>query len=205
MATTGKLFIVSAPSGAGKTSLVKALLETQANFEASVSHTTRERRAGEIPGSDYHFASIKDFKQRIEQNGFLEYANVFGNFYGTSRDLVEQKLSNGINLILEIDWQGAQQVHNVMPNCCSIFILPPSKHVLEQRLKGRGQDSDEVIEKRMRTAVDEMSHYREYDHIVVNDVFADALVELIWVVESQLQGINRSKGIDSALIAQLLN
>jgi len=203
--TTGQLFIVSAPSGAGKTSLVNALIEKLPSIEVSVSHTTRAPRVGEQAGIDYNFIDQEGFQQLIDQKGFLEYATVFGNSYGTSKALVEQKLAQGVDVILEIDWQGAQQVRKVMKNCCSIFVLPPSKQVLYERLRNRGQDSEEVISKRMRTAVDEMMHYSEYDFLVVNDDFKVALNELEAIVKSQRLVMHRGKLAYSTLIKQLLN
>ena len=205
MTATGQLFIVSAPSGAGKTSLVKALLETLSGIEVSISNTTRAPRSAEMPGVDYNFISEEGFQQIVAQNGFLEHATVFGNSYGTSKRLVEEKLAQGTDIVLEIDWQGAQQVRHVMEGCCSVFILPPSKQVLEDRLRGRGLDSDEVINKRMRTAVDEMAHHYEYDFLVVNDDFEVALNELITIVKSQRLTMKRGKMASAALINQLLN
>jgi len=177
-ATTGTLYIVSAPSGAGKTSLVKALVDAQPQVRVSVSHTTRAMRRGEVDGVNYHFVSREEFLARLERNEFLEHAEVFGNLYGTSQRWLEQTLAEGYDLILEIDWQGAQQVRRLMPQAKSIFILPPTQEALRQRLNNRGQDSDEIIEKRMREAVSEMSHYVEYDYLVINDDFAHALIDL---------------------------
>ena len=177
-ATTGTLYIVSAPSGAGKTSLVKALVDAQPQVRVSVSHTTRAMRPGEVDGVNYHFVSREEFLARLERNEFLEHAEVFGNLYGTSQSWLEQTLAEGYDLILEIDWQGAQQVRRLMPQAKSIFILPPTQEALRQRLNNRGQDSDEIIEKRMREAVSEMSHYVEYDYLVINDDFAHALIDL---------------------------
>jgi len=177
-ATTGTLYIVSAPSGAGKTSLVKALVDAQPQVRVSVSHTTRAMRPGEVDGVNYHFVSREEFLARLERNEFLEHAEVFGNLYGTSQRWLEQTLAEGYDLILEIDWQGAQQVRRLMPQAKSIFILPPTQETLRQRLNNRGQDSDEIIEKRMREAVSEMSHYVEYDYLVINDDFAHALIDL---------------------------
>lgn len=177
-ASTGTLYIVSAPSGAGKTSLVKALLDSQPLARVSVSHTTRPMRPGEADGVNYHFVSREAFLERLDEGEFLEHAEVFGNLYGTSQRWVEQTLDDGYDLILEIDWQGAQQVRRLMPQAKSIFILPPTQEALRQRLTNRGQDSDEVIEKRMREAVSEMTHYVEYDYLVINDDFAHALVDL---------------------------
>ncbi|AFM35041.1 MULTISPECIES: guanylate kinase [Stutzerimonas] len=177
-ATTGTLYIVSAPSGAGKTSLVKALVDAQPQVRVSVSHTTRAMRPGEVDGVNYHFVSREDFLARLERNEFLEHAEVFGNLYGTSQRWLEDTLAEGFDLILEIDWQGAQQVRRLMPQAKSIFILPPTQEALRQRLNNRGQDSDEIIDKRMREAVSEMSHYVEYDYLVINDDFAHALIDL---------------------------
>ena len=177
-ASTGTLYIVSAPSGAGKTSLVKALLDAQPHVRVSVSHTTRPMRPGEVDGVNYHFVSREEFVERMERGEFLEHAEVFGNLYGTSQRWLEQTLNEGYDLILEIDWQGAQQVRRLMPQAKSIFILPPTQEALRQRLTTRGQDSDEVIEKRMREAVSEMTHYVEYDYLVINDDFAHALIDL---------------------------
>ncbi|MDX2425502.1 MAG: guanylate kinase [Cycloclasticus sp.] len=205
MTARGQLFIVSAPSGAGKTSLVKALVDTLRGIEVSVSYTTRTRRNSEKPGMDYHFTDAVGFQEIINNDGFLEHATVFGNSYGTSRALVEEKLAQSVDVILEIDWQGALQVRESMADCCTVFVLPPSKEVLEDRLRGRGQDSEEVIEKRMKTAVDEMSHYNEYDYLVVNDDFDTALEELIAIVKCQRLSIQRSKRVHSNLIKQLLN
>jgi len=175
--TQGTLYIISAPSGAGKTSLVKQLIADMTDVVVSVSHTTRPRRAGEVDGVDYHFVSVDDFKAMISEQAFLEYAQVFDNFYGTARKTVEANLAAGQDVILEIDWQGAQQVRKMLP-CQSIFILPPSIEVLQQRLQNRGQDDDAVIARRMRDAVSEMRHYAEYDYLLVNDDFQQALAEL---------------------------
>lgn len=177
-ASTGTLYIVSAPSGAGKTSLVKALLDAQPRVRVSVSHTTRPMRPGEVDGVNYHFVEREEFLATLGRDEFLEHAEVFGNLYGTSQRWVEQTLEEGYDLILEIDWQGAQQVRRLMPQAKSIFILPPTQEALRQRLTNRGQDSDQVIDTRMREAVSEMTHYVEYDYLVINDDFAHALVDL---------------------------
>ena len=174
----GNLYIVSAPSGAGKTSLVKALLEAEPRVRVSVSHTTRAMRPGEVDGVNYHFVSREQFTAMLEQDAFLEHAQVFDNFYGTSQHWVEQTLAEGYDLILEIDWQGAQQVRRLMPQAKSIFILPPTQEALRHRLTNRGQDSGEIIERRMRDAVSEMSHYVEFDYLVINDDFGHALEDL---------------------------
>lgn len=205
MTAKGQLFIVSAPSGAGKTSLIKALLEALPDIMVSVSYTTRKQRSGETSGVDYHFSDQNEFQTMVNQDDFLEHATVFGHSYGTSRAHVDQKLLQGIDAILEIDWQGAQQVRKAMNDSCSIFILPPSKQVLEDRLKRRGQDSEEIIAKRMRTAVDEMSHYDEYDFLVVNDNFDMTLTELIAVIKSQRLAMRRGKLVNATLIEQLVN
>lgn len=165
----GQLFIISAPSGAGKTSVVKRLINGLGDLRVSISHTTRGKRLGESEGEDYFFVSVEQFKALLSNDGFIEHAQVFDNFYGTSKNHLEHLLSQGLDVILEIDWQGAQQVRQAVPESLSIFILPPSRAILEQRLQGRGQDSDEVIARRMQSAVSEMSHYDEYDFIVVND------------------------------------
>lgn len=181
----GQLFIISAPSGAGKTSLVKALLGLLPTLEASVSYTTRLKRESEQAGVDYHYVAVDEFKAMVADNDFLEYAEVFGNYYGTSKKLVEAQLLAGTDVILEIDWQGAQQVRQLAEDCVSIFILPPSIEVLEERLKGRGQDADEVIARRMQAAMAEMSHYDEFDYLVVNDEFEMALADLSCLIKSQ--------------------
>ena len=175
---TGTLYIVSAPSGAGKTSLVKALIELTPNLQVSVSHTTRAMRPGEVDGVNYHFTDRDSFLRQVEAGDFLEHAEVFGNLYGTSQSAVEQALAEGRDLILEIDWQGAQQVRRLMPEAVSVFIAPPSIEALEQRLRNRGQDSEEIIQRRMRDARSEMSHYGEYDYLIINDDFNNTLEEL---------------------------
>ncbi|MGA6099797.1 guanylate kinase [Stutzerimonas marianensis] len=203
-ASTGTLYIVSAPSGAGKTSLVKALLDAQPQVRVSVSHTTRAMRPGEVDGVNYHFVSRDAFLERLAQNEFLEHAEVFGNLYGTSQRWVEQTLDEGYDLILEIDWQGAQQVRRLMPQAKSIFILPPTQEALRQRLTNRGQDSDEVIEKRMREAVSEMTHYVEYDYLVINDDFAHALIDLQAILRAnQLRQSSQQRRFEG-LLKQLL-
>ncbi len=203
-ATPGTLYIVSAPSGAGKTSLVKALIDAQTQIRVSVSHTTRGMRPGETDGLNYHFVSRDSFLQMLERNEFLEHAEVFGNLYGTSQRWLEKTLAEGFDLILEIDWQGAQQVRKLMPQAKSIFILPPSQEALRQRLNNRGQDSDAIIEQRMREAVSEMSHYVEYDYLVINDDFATALDDLKAIFRAnQLQQLSQQQRF-SDLLSQLL-
>lgn len=179
---TGKLYIISAPSGAGKTSLVKQLQAEMDQLVVSVSHTTRSMRNGESNGRDYFFVSVEAFQAMLEAQAFLEYAQVFDNFYGTAQKTVEDNLAQGLDVILEIDWQGAQQVRKLLPDSVSIFILPPSIEVLKQRLQNRGQDSDEIIARRMRDAVTEMRHYPEFDYLIVNDDFDLALNQLKSVI-----------------------
>ena len=181
----GHLYVISAPSGAGKTSLVAALLKQDAGVEVSVSHTTRAPRPGEQDGVNYNFVDISSFESLIAEGDFLEHARVFGNYYGTSRSWVQQRLASGQDVILEIDWQGARQVREVEPDAVSIFILPPSREALRQRLESRGQDSDEVIAQRMAEATSESSQYSEYDFLVINDDFDEALVALQSIFTSQ--------------------
>jgi guanylate kinase len=185
MQIKGNLFIISAPSGAGKTSLVKQLVETTDNLYVSVSHTTRNQRPGETNGTDYYFVSPNDFNDLIKKDELLEYACVFDNFYGTSKKTVDTIINRGADVILEIDWQGARQIKQTIPSTVTIFILPPSTEILEKRLRDRGQDDDEVIARRMRDAVAEMSHYHEYDFIVVNDNFETALSDVKSILVSQ--------------------
>ena len=182
---TGILFIISAPSGAGKTSLVAELLNNMSNIKASISHTTRDRRPGEVDAVNYHFTSREQFMEMIEQNAFLEHAEVFGNFYGTSQQWVADTLASGEDVILEIDWQGAAQVRKLFPESTSIFILPPSKKALRERLHKRAQDDAEVIEKRVAAATEEMSHYVEADFMVVNDDFDTTLQQMMSIVSAQ--------------------
>jgi guanylate kinase len=181
----GTLFIVSAPSGAGKTSLLKALVETEDRVKVSISHTTRPKRPGEVDGVDYHFLNTAAFEQMVEAGAFLEHAEVFGNFYGTSEAGIRDQLAAGNDVILEIDWQGAQQVRKRISDTVSVFILPPTPEALRQRLSSRGQDSEAVIRRRLAEAREEMSHFAEYDFIVVNDLFEQALGELRSIVTSR--------------------
>jgi guanylate kinase len=183
--TSGKLYIISAPSGAGKTSLVKQLIANTENLVVSVSHTTRAKRNAETDGVDYFFVSVKDFSAMIAQEAFLEHACVYDNFYGTAQETLVEKLSQGLDVILEIDWQGAQQIRRKLPECISIFILPPSISILRQRLQNRAQDGEEVINRRMRDAVAEMAHYAEFDYLVVNDDFDIALQQLKGIIITQ--------------------
>jgi guanylate kinase len=187
----GNLFILSAPSGAGKSSLISALLQQNSEtnsawpMQVSVSHTTRAPRPGEIDGVHYHFVSVVEFEQLIADQSFYEYAKVFDNYYGTSEAAIDAQLQQGIDVFLDIDWQGAQQVRVKKPSVTSIFISPPSKATLEQRLRQRGQDSDQVICARMQQAQAECSHYQEFDYIIVNDVFEHALHDFSTIVQNQ--------------------
>jgi guanylate kinase len=181
----GILYIVSAPSGAGKTSLLKALVQQRAGLAVCVSHTTRAPRPGEENGVHYHFVDQARFQAMINAGEFLEHAQVFDNFYGTAESSVRSQLERGQDVVLEIDWQGAAQVRRIFPDAVSIFIVPPSVEALRERLSNRGQDSDAIIERRMRDAMSEMSHHQEYDYIVVNDDFAHALSDLAAILRSQ--------------------
>ena len=183
MAHTGQLYVMSAPSGAGKTSLVKAMLKARPELVVSVSHTTRKRREKEVDGTDYHFVDKAEFNRLVAAGAFLEHANVFDNHYGTGREQVAAQLAAGRSVLLEIDWQGARQVRQGMPGCVSIFILPPSRSALEERLRTRKTDSDEVIARRLRDAATDMSHCPEFDYAVVNDRFDRAVAELLSIVD----------------------
>lgn len=196
----GTLFVISAPSGAGKTSLVRALVAGLDNIQVSVSYTTRAPRPGERDGIDYHFVDAARFRAMLDQGLFLEHAHVFGRDYGTSRPWVLEKLKQGVDVILEIDWQGARQVRNAWPDCVGVFILPPSRGTLEQRLRSRAQDSAEVIARRMSAARQEMEHYAEYDYLVVNDDFAAALGELSCIVRARrLRGQVQARRLEGLL------
>jgi guanylate kinase len=202
---SGTLYIISAPSGAGKSSLVKALLESAGEGLAlSVSHTTRAPRPGELDGREYHFTNVERFQARVAAGDFLEHAQVFDNFYGTSRSAVESQLARGLDVILEIDWQGARAVRLLLPDTVSIFILPPSRAALAQRLAARGQDDAGVIARRMRDAVSEMSHYDEYDYLVINDVFDQARDELAAIIQAQRLALAPQALRHAGLLASLL-
>ena len=202
--TTGTLYIISAPSGAGKTSLVHAVVARLPNVVVSVSHTTRKMRDGEVDGRDYHYVDEPHFQEMIASDEFLEHARVFGNRYGTSKQQIQDQLLSGKDVILEIDWQGARQIRQLMSGCKSIYILPPSIQVLRDRLQNREQDSDDVIESRMREAVSEMMHYAEFDYIVINDDFEQAREELasIFVCNRMLLEHQQQRHVD--LLAGLL-
>jgi len=199
----GTLYVISAPSGAGKTSLVKALLDTLDGIEVSVSHTTRAMRPGEVDGKDYHFVDAERFLAMVVDGDFLEHAQVFDNYYGTSKQAVQERLQRGRDVILEIDWQGAQQVRKLFADCRSIFILPPSKAALRERLTGRGQDSEAIIERRLRDAEADMSHYDEFNFVVVNDDFEQALAELRAIVIAQRLTLDRQAVRLRELIGEL--
>ena len=200
----GTLYVVSAASGAGKTSLVRALAEREADTVISISHTTRACRPGEVDGEHYHFVEPATFTGMLESSAFLESALVFGNRYGTSQEWVDVQLASGVSVILEIDWQGARQVRALMA-CVGIFVLPPSLEILRSRLEGRGQDAELVIEKRMREAVEEMSHYAEFDYLVINDDFETACADLQSIVRSKKLSSSRQHVRYAELITSLLN
>lgn len=203
----GNLYIISAPSGAGKSSLISALLSQDKSHKmmVSVSHTTRNPRPGEVNGVHYHFVSHEEFEHLIDQDLFLEYAQVYGNnYYGTSLPAIEKNLADGIDVFLDIDWQGARQIRAKLPTVKSIFILPPSMPELERRLIGRGQDSEEVIVKRMAQAVSEISHYDEYDYVIVNDDFEQALADLRHILRAERLTVDYQAIQNADLIHQLL-
>jgi guanylate kinase len=202
--TVGKLFVISAPSGAGKTSLVRALLAARPNLVVSVSHTTREPRAQEVEGVDYHFVTPERFQQLVGQDAFLEHASVFDNFYGTGRAQIQEKLAAGNDVLLEIDWQGAQQVRRAMPAGKSIFILPPSRAALEQRLRERRTDSAETIARRLTDAAADMAHYREFDYVVVNEQFERAAQELGAILDGGGQQLRATRPELQGLIQTLV-
>ncbi|HTD72991.1 MAG TPA: guanylate kinase [Steroidobacteraceae bacterium] len=201
----GRLYVVAAPSGAGKTSLVKALMEREARIQFSVSYTTRKPRPNEIPGRDYHFVSHERFQEMIANQEFLEHAQVFDNCYGTGVRTVQEALSNGEQLLLEIDWQGARQVRSRIPETVSIFILPPSRAALEQRLKGRSTDSDAVIQRRLRDAAEDLGHWSEFDYVVINDRFEQALTDLQAIVEDRGGALAATRPEVVQLAAGLVN
>lgn len=204
MTSKGILYTVSAPSGAGKTSLVNALVESNPEVCVSVSHTTRPMRPGEVDGVNYHFVDHARFEAMLAEGAFLEHAQVFSNLYGTSRHWVEQTLSEGMDVILEIDWQGARQVRRLLPDTVSLFILPPSLAALRQRLTGRGQDKTDVIEARMNEAISEISHYRETDYLIVNDDFTTALAQFQALITSQHLRRDRQEQVHRDMLEELL-
>jgi len=196
---TGKLIVISAPSGTGKTTVVKKLLEESANLVASVSYTTRKMRENEKEGLDYFFVGEKTFANMVENEDFLEHATVFGNFYGTEKKSVSQNLEKGINVILEIDWQGAQQIKNRMPSCVMIFLIPPSKEVLLSRLKNRGTDSNQEIENRFNQAVEDLEQSNNFDHVLVNDQLDRVVDEIALYIKGESNKINQSKEVAESL------
>lgn len=204
MSNRGTLFTVSAPSGAGKTSLVKQLVDTTDNIQVSISHTTRAIRPGEADGVNYHFVDTDQFLAMLETSDFLEHAKVFANYYGTSQAWVEETLAKGIDVILEIDWQGATQVRRLMPDAVSVFILPPSQKALEERLTGRGQDDESVIRARMAEAKSEISHYVEAQYLIINDDFDTALAEFKSIVSALRLTLGRQHACHEDLLRELL-
>ena len=200
---TGNLYIVTAPSGAGKTSLVRALLQNDSQVRLSVSYTTRPPRPGEVDGKDYHFVGEQKFLEMLEHGDFLESAQVYGNRYGTSQPWIENAMRSGTDILLEIDWQGAAQVRKIFPQAIGIFILPPSLEALLERLTGRGQDSDEVIARRLAAARDDIRHVEEFDYVIINDVFESALQDLIAVVRAQRLKAGRQLGAHAEMISKM--
>ena len=205
MSKSGTLYTVSAPSGAGKTSLVNALMDSDPQVKVSVSHTTRPQRPGEEDGVNYHFVSQETFQHMLEMDDFLEHAQVFNHFYGTSSQWVSDTLKSGFDVILEIDWQGAQQVKRLMPESKSLFIVPPSRQTLLERLRNRAQDDEDVISQRMNEAVAEMSHYVEAEWLIINDNFEQALVELQSVMVAQRLQLPNQQQKHMALLTELLS
>lgn len=201
----GTLYVISAPSGAGKTSLVAALCERRPFLAVSVSHTTRAARPGEQDGVHYHFTDAETFLAMIEDGAFLEHARVFDHYYGTARATVECLLATGRDVILEIDWQGAQQVRRMMPGCLSIFILPPSRDALETRLRARGQDDEAVIRRRLTGAIEEIGHHDEFDYLVVNDDFGKALADIDAIFTANCLRLTMQRPRLGELIVNLLS
>jgi guanylate kinase len=200
----GRLFVIAAPSGAGKTTLVKALLASEPQLRLSVSHTTRKKRPTEEVGREYHFVTVPQFEALVARGEFLEHARVFDNYYGTSRAFVEEQLAAGHGVVLEIDWQGAQQVRHAMPECVSIFILPPSREALTERLARRATDTADVIARRLADSVADMSHYREFGYVVVNDDFDQAVADLRRIVVGQGADLRSDRRELAPLLRELL-
>lgn len=198
------LFVIAAPSGAGKTSLVKALVEARPDIRFSISHTTRQPRTSERRDIDYFFIHRQAFEDMVEAGEFLEHAKVFGNYYGTSRHQVDDQLARGHAVLLEIDWQGAQQVKAAMPDCQTVFILPPSQQELGRRLKGRQTDDADEITRRLRQSVADMTHWDEFDYVVVNDDFDQALVDLMAIVTGQGRHLRTNRQKLAPLLQDLL-
>ncbi|PCI64168.1 MAG: guanylate kinase [Gammaproteobacteria bacterium] len=204
MVAKANLFVVSAPSGAGKTSLLKQLIKELTRVQTAISHTTRSKRESEVDGKDYYFVTDDEFNALIEEKAFHEHATVFGNSYGTSKSSITDQINKGIDVILEIDWQGARQIKQQIPKSRSIFILPPSRSALESRLKGRGQDDVSVINQRMSEAISEMSHYNEYDYIVINDDFSTAVEELKAIIQAERQKLPIQQQKHAQMLSNLL-
>jgi guanylate kinase len=202
---SGNLYIVAAPSGGGKTSLVRNLIETLNDIEVSISHTTRPMRPGEQNGIDYFFIAEHEFMNMVNNNSFLEHARVFNHLYGTSVEQINRRLEQGIDIVLDIDWQGAEQIRRSFPNAVSVFIVPPSLEELKLRLMNRRQDNDEVISDRMIKAQDEMSHYPEFDYLIVNDTFEHAAMDLRAIVVANRLKIERQVNKQSKLLSFLMS
>ncbi|MEA3152076.1 MAG: guanylate kinase [Gammaproteobacteria bacterium] len=201
----GRLYVIAAPSGAGKTSLVKALMEREPRMRFSVSYTTRQPRPNEVDGRDYHFVTQARFQEMVARNELLEHARVFDNYYGTGLDAVQTALSAGQLLLLEIDWQGARQVRARLPAARSIFILPPTRRALEERLKARSTDSAAVIERRLQDAAQDLTHWTEFDYVVINDQFDHALADLVAIVQDRGDGLAATRPEVARFAAGLLH
>ena len=202
--TNGTLYIISAASGAGKTTLVSAVLEQLDDLEVSVSHTTRAPREGEVDGVNYHFVDKQTFEAMVEDSEFIEYATVFGNMYGTSRQHIQEQLLKGKDVILEIDWQGARQIRQLMADCRSVYIVPPSTEALRERLTSRGKDDEETITRRMQEAISEMSHYVEFDYLIINDDFDEARDNLTAIIRGNRMLHEHQQQKHADLLARLL-
>jgi guanylate kinase len=200
----GQLFVIAAPSGAGKTTLVKALVAQRPELHVSISYTTRPRRATEAAGKDYCFVSVEEFQALIHRGALLEHAQVFDNYYGTAREPVEAQLARGRHVILEIDWQGAAQVRRSLPACRTVFILPPSRVALERRLRHRATDAEEIIARRLKDAVSDMSHWQEFNYVVVNDTFEHAVDDLVRIVDGRGEDLSATRPSLRPLIEELL-
>jgi len=203
--TKGTLFVISAASGAGKTSLVKSVLQHVSDIEVSVSHTTRAPREGEVDGVDYHFVDKEAFQTMVDDGEFFESATVFGNMYGTSRQHIEEQLLKGKDVILEIDWQGAQQIRQLINDCRTIYVVPPSVAALRERLTSRGQDDESVINQRMQEAISEMSHYVEFDYLIINDDFDEARDNLAAIIKGNRMLHEHQQLKNADLLAKLLS
>ena len=200
----GNLYVVAAPSGAGKTTLVRLLLDGQQDIRLSISYTTRDPRPGEENGREYHFVDTAEFRSMIDRHDFLEWAEVHGNFYGTSQKWIADQLAAGVDVLLEIDWQGAQQVRSLFPAAIGIFILPPSMEELTRRLTGRGTDSSSVIARRLAAAQAEMRHVGEFDYVIINDSLEQALDDLRAVVRASRLNLNAQRARHAALFARMI-